>query len=72
MTGPAASGVGPKLASREGLDSSCASRLADLTVPSPEIVARILDDGLPDRVVLLDLAVDPPAGWAEQWGRAGP
>lgn len=60
-----------ELASREGVDGSCVSRMVNLTVLSPEIVARILDDDLPDHVVLFDLAVDPPAEWAKQWGRAG-
>jgi hypothetical protein len=60
-----------ELASREGVDSSYVSRMVNLTVLSPEIVARILDDDLPDHAVLFDLAVDPPARWAEQWGRAG-
>jgi hypothetical protein len=60
-----------ELASRERVDSSYVSRMVNLTVLSPEIVARILDDDLPDHVVLFDLAVDPPAGWVEQWGRAG-
>ena len=35
------------------------------------VIARILDEDLPDHVVLFDLAVDPPAVWAEQWGTMG-
>jgi hypothetical protein len=56
---------------REGVDNSYVSRMVNLTVLSPEIVARLLDDDLPDHVALFGLAVDPPAGWAEQWGRVG-
>ena len=60
-----------EIAAKEGVDTSYVSRMVNLTLLSPEIVARILDDDLPDHVVLFDLAVDPPAVWAEQWGRVG-
>jgi len=60
-----------ELAASEGVDTSYVSRMVNLTLLSPEIVARILDDDLPDHLVLFDLAVDPPAVWTEQWGRVG-
>lgn len=58
-----------EIAVREGVDSSYVSRMINLTTLAPEIVAAILDETLPDNIVLFDLAVDPPALWEEQWRR---
>ena len=57
------------IAVREGVDNSYVSRMVNLTTLAPEIVAAILDETLPDNIVLFDLAVDPPALWEEQWRR---
>ncbi len=46
-------------------------RLVNLTTLAPDIVAAILDDTLPNRITLFDLAVDPPALWDEQRARVG-
>lgn len=54
------------LAAREGIDNSYVSRLVNLTTLAPDIVAAILDEALPNYITLFDLAVDPPALWAEQ------
>jgi hypothetical protein len=40
--------------------------MVNLTMLAPDIVAAILDDALPNRIPLFDLAVDPPALWDEQ------
>jgi len=40
-----------------------------LNLTSPDIVAAILDDTLPNHITLFDLAVDPPALWDEQRGK---
>jgi hypothetical protein len=58
-----------EIAAREGIDSSYVSRMVNLTMLAPEIVAAILDDALPNHITLFDLAVDPPAVWEEQWER---
>jgi hypothetical protein len=55
-----------EIAVREGVDSSYVSRMVNLTTLSPDIVAAILDDALPNEITLFDLAVDPPAVWEEQ------
>jgi hypothetical protein len=39
--------------------NSYVSRMVNLTCLSPDIVATILDDELPDRIPLFELAVDP-------------
>ena len=43
----------------------------NLTTLAPDIVAAILDDAMPNRVPLFDLAVDPPALWGDQRARVG-
>jgi ParB-like chromosome segregation protein Spo0J len=58
-----------EIAAREGVDNSYVSRMVNLTTLAPDIVAAILDDALPNRVTLFDLAVDPPALWDEQRGQ---
>lgn len=55
-----------EIATLEGIDNSYVSRMVNLTSLAPNIVAAILDDALPDRITLFDLAVDPPALWDEQ------
>ena len=55
-----------ELAVREGVDNSYVSRMVNLTMLSPYLVAAILDDTLPNHVALFDLAVDLPAPWDEQ------
>jgi hypothetical protein len=60
-----------EIAARESLDNSYVSRMVNLTLLAPDIVAAILDDELPDHVTLFDLAVDPPALWDEQRARIG-
>ena len=58
-----------EIATREGIDNSYVSRMVNLTMLAPDIVAAILDDTLPNHVTLFDLAVDPPALWDEQRAR---
>lgn len=52
-----------EIAMRGEIDSSYVSRMINLTTLAPEIVAAILDETLPDNIILFDLAVDPPALW---------
>jgi hypothetical protein len=61
-----------EIAAREEVDSSYVSRMVNLTVLAPEIVAAILDETLPDNIILFDLAVDAPALWEDQWERVVP
>ncbi|SCZ84497.1 LacI family transcriptional regulator [Nitrosomonas mobilis] len=58
-----------EIAVHEGVDSSYVSRMINLTTLTPDIVAAILDDVLPNDITLFDLAVDPPALWEEQRAR---
>ena len=55
-----------EIATREGIDNSCVSRMVNLATLVPDIVAAILDETLRNHVTLFDLAVDPPALWDEQ------
>lgn len=52
-----------ELAAREGVDNSYVSRMINLTLLPPWTVAAILDDTLPDNVILFNMAVDPPMVW---------
>lgn len=52
-----------ELAVREGVDNSYVSRMINLTMLSPYVIAAILDDTLPDDITLLELAADPPLVW---------
>jgi hypothetical protein len=52
-----------EIAAREGIDNSYVSRMVNLTTLAPDIVAAILDDTLPDKIILYDLTVDPPVLW---------
>lgn len=58
-----------EIAACESVDNSYVSRMVNLTTLAPEIVVAILDDTLPDHIILFDLAVDPPALWDEQQAR---
>jgi hypothetical protein len=58
-----------EIAAWEGVDNSYVSRMVNLTTLAPDIVAAILDDELPDNIILFDLAVDPPVLWEEQRAR---
>lgn len=57
------------MAHHAGIDISYVSRMVKLTTLAPEIVNAILDDTLPDHIILFDLAVDPPALWEGQQAR---
>ena len=52
-----------ELAASEGVDNSYVSRMVNLTLLPPWIIAAILDDTLPDDAILFDMAVDPPLVW---------
>lgn len=55
-----------EIAAREGINSSYVSRMVNLTTLTPDIVAVILDDNLPNHITLFDLALDPSALREEQ------
>jgi hypothetical protein len=50
-----------EIAGKEAVDSSYVSRMVNLTMLAPDIVAAILDETLPPDVTLFEIAVDPPA-----------
>ena len=54
------------IATAEGVDRSYVTRLVNLTLLAPDIIAAILDDTLPPHLNLLNLAQDLPALWSEQ------
>jgi hypothetical protein len=37
--------------------------MVNLTTLAPDIIAAILDEALPNHIMLFDLAVDPPPLW---------
>ncbi|CAH1072438.1 hypothetical protein NTG1052_180025 [Candidatus Nitrotoga sp. 1052] len=49
-----------------GLDRSYINRIVNLTTPAPRIIVAILDDALPNYLMLFDVAVGPSALWKEQ------
>lgn len=55
-----------EIAKREKLDRSYISRMVNLTTLAPDIVSAILDETLPENVVLSDLAIDTPLSWEAQ------
>jgi hypothetical protein len=60
---------------KEAVDSSYVSRMVNLTILAPDVGAANLDETLPPKVTLFDLAVDLAALWEVQrrWiGVAGP
>jgi len=60
-----------EIAEKEKIDNSHASRMVNLTLLAPDIVAAILDDQLREGIALFDLAVDVPVEWEEQSERLG-
>lgn len=54
------------IARREGTNHSYIARHINLTLLSPEIVAAILNETLPEGVQLLMLAINPPMLWDGQ------
>jgi hypothetical protein len=56
-----------EIAERENIDNSYVSRMVNLTYLSPDIVAAILEDELPDHITLFELAVDPQPLWGAQY-----
>lgn len=52
-----------ELAVHEGVDNSYVSRMINLTMLSPYVVAAILNETLPDETILFELAVNPPLVW---------
>ena len=63
-TGEAASMC--EIARREGTNHSYIARHINLTLLSPEIVAAILNETLPEGDQLLMLAINPPMAWNDQ------
>jgi len=55
-----------EIADREKIDRSYVSRMVNLTTLAPSIQAAILDETLPEEVVLFDLAIDTPLCWQAQ------
>ncbi len=60
-----------EIAAREKVDDSYVSRMVNLTMLAPDIVAAILNNDLPDHLTLFDLAVDPALLWEAQRARMG-
>ena len=54
------------IADREGVSNAYISRMLKLTTLAPDLVEAILDDNLPDRIKLFDLATMLPVLWDEQ------
>jgi hypothetical protein len=61
-----------EIARREGVDDSYVSRMVNLTTLAPDLVAPILDDTLPSKVTLFELAAGKPLVWGEQRKRFEP
>ena len=59
------------IAKKVGVDSSYVSRMINLTTLAPDIVTAILDNDLPDNLILFSMAVDPPRVWEEQREKFG-
>jgi hypothetical protein len=55
-------------ARREGVDDSYVRRMANLTIPAPDIVAAILDETLSPEVTLFEPG-GAALGWREQGRR---
>jgi hypothetical protein len=55
-----------EIARREGVDDSYVSRMVNLTTLAPDLVAPILDDTLPSKVTLFELAAGTPLLWERQ------
>jgi hypothetical protein len=48
------------LATRKDVDNSYVSQMANLPMLPPWLIAAILDDTLPNNIMLLELAANPP------------
>ena len=57
-----------EIAAREKIDNTYVCRVVNLTTLAPDIVTAILDDALPAKVSVLDLAIKTPLLWEEQKG----
>lgn len=55
-----------ELADLEGVSNPYVSRMLRLTTLAPDLVAAILDDDLPDQIILFDFVAMVPASWDEQ------
>jgi hypothetical protein len=55
-----------EVAQMVGMDPAYVSRMVNLTTLAPDIVAAILDETLPDHVILLDLVTGTPLLWDRQ------
>jgi hypothetical protein len=55
-----------EIADREKVDRSYVSRMVNMTTLAPDIQAAILDETLPEEIVLFDLAIDTPLCWQAQ------
>jgi hypothetical protein len=55
-----------ELAAKEGVDNSYISRMMNLTTLAPDIVTAILDERVPQDLLLLDMAISPPMLWDDQ------
>ena len=55
-----------EVAKLEGMDPAYVSRMVNLTTLAPDIVAAILDEAIPDHVILFDLASNTPFLWDDQ------
>ena len=58
-----------EIAVLEGIDNSYVNRVVNLTTMAPDIVEVVLEHAMPDRLTLLDIAVDPLALWVVQLER---
>jgi len=55
-----------EVAQIEGMDPAYVSRMVNLTTLAPDIIEAILNETLPDHVILFDLASGTPLLWDEQ------
>jgi len=54
------------IADREGVSNQYVTRMLKLTTLAPDLVTAILDDDLPDQLILFDLVANLPVLWHEQ------
>lgn len=55
-----------EITERENIDNIYVSRMVNLTCLSPDMVAAILEDEMPDDITQFELAVEPPLLWVQQ------
>jgi len=60
-----------RVAEKETVDNSYVSRMVNLTLLAPDIVAAILNDVLPQGTSLFELAIDVPVSCKQQGKRTG-